>query len=179
MAKAMKTIAALTVIGTICCAVLYKLSNLFVFLTFAITFGTTAYHFCIRLLIGTLIPAMMQNGADDTKKWFQVRDWEQKLYTKLNVKAWKNKMPTYNPELFDISKHSWAEIVQATCVSELVHETNVAVSFVPLVFTVWFGSFAVFLLTSLAAVAVDLMFVMMQRYNRPRIQRIIRKSAKS
>ena len=178
MAKAMKTIAILTVIGAIICSVLYRYSSADVFLPLAITFGTTAYHFCIRLLIGTLIPAVTQNGADDTKKWYQVRDWEQKLYNRLNVKAWKNKMPTYNPELFDISKHSWAEIAQAMCVSELVHETNVLFSFVPIVFTVWFGSFAVFLLTSLAGAAFDLMFVIMQRYNRPRIQRIIRKSAK-
>lgn len=179
MAKAMKTIAVLTVIGTICCAGLYRYSSFSVFLSLAITFGTTAYHFCVRLLIGTLIPAMMQNGTDDTKNWYQVRGWEQKLYDRLHVKAWKNKMPTYNPELFDISKHSWEEIVQAMCQSELVHETNVVFSFVPLVFTVWFGNFAVFLLTSLVSAAFDLMFVMIQRYNRPRIQRIIRKSAKS
>lgn len=173
MAKNMKRIAALTTVAAICFAVLYRSFGTTVFLTLAITFGTTAYHFCIRLLIGTLFQRIKQNKADYTKHWYQVGAREQALYEALGVRQWKNKMPTYDPDTFDISKHSWEEIAQATCQSELVHETNIVFSFVPIVFSIWFGALAVFLITSLLSAAYDLLFVIMQRYNRPRILKII------
>lgn len=173
MKQTMKSLAVLTTFAAILSAVLYNGLKIGVFLTLAITFGTAAYHFCIRLFIGTLLPRAMKKPADYTKKWYQQRPWEQTLYAKLGVKKWKRNMPTYNPELFDISKHSFEEIAQAMCQAELVHEVNIVFSFVPVVCTVWFGAFAVFLVTSLLSAAYDLLFVMMQRYNRPRILRII------
>ena len=81
-------------------------------------------------------------------------------------------MPTYDKYIFDISKHSWDEIIQATCQSELVHETNVVFSFLPLVASVWFGEFYVFFVTSILSALFDLMFVFMQRFNRARILKI-------
>lgn len=87
----------------------------------------------------------------------------------MNIKKWKNKMPTYNIDIFDISKHSWDEIAQAMCQSELVHETNIIFSFLPMIASIWFGAFAVFFVTSILSAVFDLMFVFMQRYNRSRI----------
>lgn len=173
MKQTMKSLAVLTTFAAILFAVLYNGLKIGMFLTLAITFGTAAYHFCIRLLIGTLLPCAMKKPADYTKKWYRQRPWEQALYTKLGVKKWKQNMPTYHPDLFDISKHSREEIAQAMCQAELVHEVNIVFSFVPIVCTVWFGAFAVFLITSLLSAAYDLLFVIMQRYNRPRILRII------
>ena len=56
-------------------------------------------------------------------------------------------MSTFDEDTFDISKHSWDEIAQATCQSEIVHEIDVIYSFLPLVSSIWFHSFRVFLLT--------------------------------
>ena len=137
--------------------------------------GTIAYHFIIRLLVGYLIDFKMKNQADYTKKWYQVSDTEMKLYQKLKVKTWKNKMPTFDMDVFDVSKHSWDEIIQATCQSELVHETNVVFSFLPVVAAIWFGSFEVFLITSMLGAIFDLMFVFMQRFNRARIVKMRRR----
>lgn len=78
-------------------------------------------------------------------------------------------MPTFNMDVFDVSKHSWEEVIQATCQSELVHETNFVLSFLPIVEAVWFGAFEVFLITSVLGAVFDLMFVFMQRFNRMRI----------
>ena len=179
MEQIMKRTAGISAAAAISFALLYRCSTLSVFLTLAVTFGTTAYHFGIRLLIGTLFHRIMQNRADYTKKWYQVGAREQKLYEKLRVRQWKNRMPTYDADAFDIAKRSWAEIAQAMCQSELVHETDIVFSFVPVVFSVRFGSFAVFLVTSVLGAAYDLMFVMMQRYNRPRILKIINREKKS
>lgn len=139
---------------------------------FIITFGTIAYHFTIRLLVGMIVNMIMHNKADYYKKWYQVSDSEMKLYQKLKVKKWKNKMPTFHEDTFDASKHSWNEIIQATCQSELVHEIDVVFSFLPIMASVWFGSFWVFLITSALSAVFDLMFVMIQRFNRKRMMKM-------
>ena len=172
MAKTMKIMAITALVLTILFSFLYSFADMGVFFSLAITAGTISYHFIIRLLIGYLIDKIMDNKADYTKRWFRVGEKEMKLYRILKVKKWKDKMPTYDMDVFDTSKHTWEEIVQAMCQSELVHETNVLFSFLPIFASVWFGSFGVFLVTSLLSAAFDLMFVFMQRFNRCRILKI-------
>lgn len=175
MAKVMKKIAVLSLFLTVVFSILYYVTCNKFFLPCAITCGTVAYHFIIRLTVGSVINFLMKNKADYTKKWYQVSDTEMKLYQKLRVKKWKNRMPTYDEDTFDVSKHSWDEIIQATCQSELVHETNVFFSFLPIIASIWFGDFWVFFITSLCGAIFDLMFVMMQRFNRNRILKMRRK----
>lgn len=175
MAKAMIKTAVITLVFTIVCCLLYQATRNGVILSLAITFGTIAYHFIIRLLVGYLVDSKMKNQADTTKKWYQVSDIEMKLYQKLKVKKWKNKMPTFDIDVFDVSKHSWDEIIQATCQSEVVHEINFVLSFLPVVEAVYFGAFEVFLITSVLGAIFDLMFVFMQRFNRARILKMRRK----
>ncbi len=79
-------------------------------------------------------------------------------------------MPTYNPDDFSLKKHTASEILKTMCVSELVHESIVVFSFAPLLVVPVFGEFWVFFLTSLTAACYDMLFVLLQRYNRPRMQ---------
>lgn len=153
--------------------ILYRSSNSELHITLAITFGTITYHLGIRLLVGLLYNIGMKNRANYTKKWYQLHSWENRLYQFLKVKKWKAKMPTYKPDTFSNKKHTWDEIAQAMCQSELVHETNIVLSFVPLVASVRFGAFGVFLITSICSAVFDLMFVIMQRYNRSRIVKMV------
>lgn len=173
MKKAMVTITILSAICTVVSFCLYKISENNVILAAAITFGTTAYHFFMRLSVGFIFNKTINNRTDYRKGWYQCRAWERKLYERLNVKHWKGIMPTYDTSLFDYTKHSWDEIAQASCQSELVHETIILLSFVPILFSIWFGAIMVFIITSILAALFDLTFVVMQRYNRPRIIRMI------
>lgn len=173
MSKVMKLITILSFAITIITTALFYFLNKDIYLTLAITFGTTSYHLGIRLFVGMLYNIGMKNRADYTKKWYQIHSWENRLYQILNVKAWKDRMPTYNPEIFSYKKYSWDEIAQAMCQSELVHETNIILSFVPLIVSKWFGSFYVFLITSVCGAIFDLLFVIMQRYNRARVIKIV------
>lgn len=173
MKKAIFTITILSVICTAVCFYLYKVSENITILTAAITFGTTAYHFLMRLGIGFIFNRAMHNRADYTKRWYQYRAWEKKLYEGLHVKRWKGVVPTYDTNLFNPAKHSWDEIVQASCQAELVHETIILLSFVPIIFSIWFGGIMVFIITSVLAALFDIVFVIIQRYNRPRIIRLI------
>lgn len=155
---------------------LYRLVPGGVFLALSITFGTIAYHLLFRLVVGSLFDRIMRNRAHPTLGWYRQKAWEPGLYEKLGVKKWKASMPSSNPEYFDPRVHSWSEIAQAMCQAELVHEVNVPLSFVPLLTVPLFGSFWVFLITSLAAASLDLCFVIMQRFNRPRILRMAERS---
>lgn len=172
MKKAILTITILSVICTAVCFCLYKTSENKVVLASGITFGTTAYHFLMRLGVGFIFNKVMHNRADYTKRWYQCRAWEKKLYERLNVKHWKGTMPTYDTNRFDHTKHSWDEIAQASCQAELVHEIIILLSFVPIVFSIWFGAIMVFIITSVLAILFDMTFVIIQRYNRSRIIRL-------
>lgn len=173
MSKVMNLTTVFCFIMAAFTAILYRSSNSEICLTLAITFGTITYHLGMRLLVGLLYNIGMRNRVDYTKKWYQIHSWESRLYQFLRVKKWKAKMPTYNPDTFSNRKHTWDEIAQAMCQSELVHETNILLSFVPLIASVTFGEFSVFLITSICSAAFDLLFVIMQRYNRSRIVKMV------
>lgn len=173
MPKVMNFTTVFCFIMAIFTAILYRSSNSEICLTLAITFGTITYHLGMRLLVGLLYNIGMKNRANYTKEWYQIHSWENRLYQFLKVKKWKAKMPTYKPDTFSNKKHTWDEIAQAMCQSELVHETNIVFSFVPLVASVRFGAFSVFLITSICSAIFDLMFVIMQRYNRSRIVKMV------
>lgn len=172
MSKVMKIISCISVIFTIMFLVLFNQFKYEIFYTLVITFGTIAYHFLMRLAVGYSINFIYKNKFNYKRRWFQVSNFEMKIYRKLNVKKWKNKMPTYVPDSFDISKHSLEEILMTMCQSEVVHEIIVLFSFVPLFAIILFGSAWAFIITSILSAAFDLMFVIIQRFNRNRIIRI-------
>ena len=61
------------------------------------------------------------------------------------------------------------------CGAEVVHEIIMLCSFLPLLMVPLFGEFWAFFITSLLSALFDSLFVMAQRYNRPRLERIAHK----
>lgn len=176
MAKKNMLLAAfVSFIGLLASAAVYRFAGNPGAFSAAVTFGTTFYHLGMRLAVGYLIDRKYQNRMDYTAKWFRERPFERGLYKKLRVKQWKNRMPTFTPQYFQLKDHSVADIIQATCQAEVVHEVNMALSWVPVLFSIWFGSLGVFLATSLAAFLFDSVFVIIQRYNRPRLLRLLKR----
>ncbi len=140
-----------------------------VILALCITFGVFAYHFVMRLLVGFSIHAIFRNHMNVNRRWFRPLRFEAKLYARLGVSKWKHHVPTYAPDTFSLREHSWEELAQATCQAEVVHEIIMVFSFAPLLLIPRFGEPVIFILTSVAAAWIDLTFVILQRYNRPRI----------
>ena len=165
--------AGLPIAGTVLLSALYRKTAYEVFLPLAITFGTTSYHVVMRLLVGLAFHIVMRNQADCKKRWYQVGKHEMAVYEKLKIKNWKRRMPTYDRTLFDPQVHTWEEIAQAMCQAELIHETTVLLSFLPIAEGIWFGAYPVFIVTSVLAAGCDMLFVMMQRYNRRRIMKLM------
>ncbi len=136
-----------------------------------ITFMTIAYHLIIRLVIGTLVDAVCDNRIDSSRSWFEDSDSERAFYRLIGVRKWKNKLPTFDEGLFSLKKHSLEDIIGASCQAEIVHELNIAASLPAILFAIPFGSLWVFVLTSVGGAVFDLLFVIIQRYNRPRLIR--------
>ena len=171
----MISVTAISLVLLVASGVIYALTDIRPLFSIAITFGTIFYHLAVRLAIGGLIDAKYHNHMDYTKKWFQERPFEKKLYQTLRVKKWKKYLPTFNPEDFDLQSRSLEEIIQVSCQAEVVHEVIMPFSFVPILFSIWFGSLSVFIITSCAAFLFDGIFVIMQRFNRPRLMQLLRR----
>ena len=175
MKKKMIAFSLFFLAGLLAFGIAYYFVRKGILLTFAITFGTCFYHFAMRLIVGHSIDAICRNQLNYNRWWFKERKYEVKFYNFLRVKKWKKRLPTYNADYYDMTKHSVEEIIQATCQAEIVHEINMILSFVPVIFTIWFGSLVAFLVTSSVAFCFDSIFVIMQRFNRPRLRRLLKR----
>lgn len=173
--RGIPALTAVLVVVTAALAAAYGQTKAAWMLTAAISFGTTGYHFLMRLLVGGAVRAIFRDRFLWERKWFRPRKWEAGFYRFLRVCRWKDKMPTYRPEEFAVSGNSLEAVTQAGCIAELGHEMILLFSFAPLLTIPAFGAAGVFWSTSLLAALVDSVFVIMQRYNRPRFLRVLEK----
>ncbi len=146
-------------------------------LSLTITMGVFAYHFLMRLTVGLIVDKIFNNNISYNKAWFKTFVFEEKIYRFLQVKKWKRYIPSYNPATFSL-ENTYSQIASATAQAELVHEVIILLSFLPILLSIWFGEVLVFVITSILAVLIDLTFVILQRYNRPRILKIKLKNEK-
>ena len=171
--KVIKSTAVIAALATAVLVIVYRFSSCDWLLSAAITAGTTFYHFAMRLLVGTVVPRCIKKPM--ARRWFLQKHFEPRLYAFLRVKQWKDRMPTYDPASFSLHHNSLEQIVLNSCVSEAVHEVIMLFSFIPILFTFLWGALPVFLITSILSALFDGCFVVMQRYNRPRLLRILSK----
>lgn len=138
----------------------------------AITLLTVFYHFAMRLVVGeTVTLACREKEFPQDRLGFRLHGFEPKLYKLLQVKNWKTKTITARPEQFDLKQVSPEELLHNVMQAELVHRIIMVLSFVPLLFILPFGTPVVFVITSIIACLIDSVFVIIQRYNRPRVIR--------
>ena len=131
---------------------------------------TIVYHFKGRLIMG-----------EQTKKWnisythpfFRERKFERKLYKLLRVRDWRGKVLTYDPAAFDLSTHTLPEIANTMSKSEVDHWINELISLSTLLFGLIWGETWAFALTAFIAMLFDGQFILVQRYNRPRVVSLI------
>ena len=141
--------------------------------TVTITIGIALYHFVMRLAVGTIVNSIMKNKANHENVWFREKNFEKKLYKLLRVRAWKKHLPTYSPDTFDTSQRTMKEIVGATCQAEIVHEIIMILSLLPIPLIPFLGGAAAVMITSVFAMLFDSLFVILQRYNRPKLVRVM------
>lgn len=150
-------------------------NNHFIYVIFIVSL-TTWYHLEMRNLVGNYIGPRLNINPN----WFWLRqtNLEKTIDNKLKVKKWKKFVPAYEPDEFDLKKYSLDQIVSHMYRAEIDHELMFLLSYVPILFSLLFGDFWIFLLTSLVVSLVDLALVIVQRYNRNRLVRILSKNRK-
>lgn len=136
-----------------------------------VTFMTVSYHLIIRLVIGTLVDGACDNQIDSGKSWFEDSDAERAFYRLIGVRRWKKRLPMPDEGTFSLKRHSLEDIIGASCQSEVVHELSIFASLAAILFAIPFGAMWAFILTSVAGAVFDLVFVIVHRYNRPRLMR--------
>lgn len=158
---------------TVAFQIAYGKTMLECFLSLYVTFLTITYHFLMRLMVGELITLLYRNRDFHYESiWFRQYSFEPKLYSILGVKKWKLHLITAKPEQFDLRQRSFQELRKNMTQAELVHEIIMVLSFVPLLLIPRYGAAAVFITTSILACLADSLFVIIQRYNRPRVLRL-------
>jgi len=168
----MYIVIAVTAIGAAVCFSLYY-SNLYAngtVLWTGVACFTVMYHLWMRIILGNVTKLFKIRY---TQPWFRTRKFEAKLYRLLRVKKWKNRTLTYNPELFDVQRYSLEEIANTMSKAETDHWINELISLTTLLFALLWGEFPIFLLTAVLAMLFDGQFIVIQRYNRPRIVKIL------
>lgn len=174
MRKAMLISTPLFLFLTVSFYAFYHFTKSVVFYSLFVTFLTISYHFVMRLAVGLISRAFPEKLMVPDNRWFSPKKFERKIYKFLNVKKWKGHVPAYFPEAFSVEKHSLEEISKTMCGAELTHEIIFVLSFIPIFFSLEFGVPLVFVLTSFFAAAVDSVFIIVQRYNRPRILKLMK-----
>ena len=159
---------------TVVFAVLHDIYDEGWMLSAYVTFLTISYHFSMRLIVGeavTVIYRKREFNLDSTG--FRIYGFEKNLYRRLNVKKWKLHMITAKPEQFDLRENDMNVLLHNMAQAELVHRIIMVLSFVPILLIIPYGASVVFIVTSVVAALIDLQFVIIQRYNRPRVMRIL------
>lgn len=173
MVRKMMAVSAITLVLMLVFWGVFLASEIRVFFTLGVVSLTVSFHFSIRLVIGGLIDYNLKNRVDYTKGWFREKGFEKGLYKTLRVKKWKNRMPTANEDYFSVKKHSLEEIVMAGCQAEIVHELCAAAGFLSVLFAIPFGDWWVFFITAAVGAVYDMVFVIIQRCNRPRLMKAL------
>lgn len=133
------------------------------------------YHFGLRIHMGNV-----------TKKWkitynhpfFRTRGFEKKLYKLLKVRRWKDKVLTFEPEMYDFQNRTLEQLAATMAKSETDHWINEIISVISIFFTFLWGCPAAFLISAIAAMIFDAQFIIVQRYNRPIVLRLLKRQGK-
>ena len=156
-------------------AVLHHIDHQGWMLSAYVTFLTISYHFSMRLIVGEVVSVIYRNREFNLDSaGFRIHRFEKELYRRLNVKKWKVHMITAKPEQFDLRENSMDDLLHNMAQAELVHQIIMVLSFVPLLLIIPYGVPMVFIVTSIAAALIDLQFVIIQRYNRPRVMKLLK-----
>ena len=175
----MHSVIGITLIAAIICFCLYY-GNVYKtekILWIGIIAFTIMYHFWVRIIMGN-VSKLFKKYINYKQWWFKEKSFEKKLYKSLRVKKWKDRALTYNPESFSLKQHTLEEIANTMVKSEIDHWINEIISLSTLLFIIPWGRAAAFIISAIASMIFDSQFIIIQRYNRPRILKILEREEK-
>ena len=130
----------------------------------------------VSFIFGRLFPKKLLHP--DAFPW-RTHPWEQKLFDALQIRRWQAKVPDMSRIFTKImpakkitcdTLHDLPQMIRETCVAELTHAL-LSLSGLALLW-IWPGAGGIFL-TVIYILFGNLPFLLIQRYNRPRLQKLL------
>jgi glycosyl-4,4'-diaponeurosporenoate acyltransferase len=162
-----------------------KFLNLLSFIKFKV-FKSSLFVFIIISIIWTLIAEKLPARLYDYKKWlFRERKWEQggRIYENLLwVKKWKPFLPDISDflrwrfskkHLQDINLNYIHNFLNESCKSEFTHWMIILSSFL----FMFGGGLSAFFKILVISITLNLPYIIIQRYNRPRLIKLLNKTS--
>ena len=171
----MLIILLVTVLATGLCLYFYQRTNALWIYYVAILFGSVAIHFLIMFISAPIVFLVFRKKYKYDSFWFRQKGFERKLYKTLKVKEWKAKMPAYDNKEYSLQCNDMETIIHNMCHAEVVHEVVMLASYLPVLLGKLFSNYCLLLALSCVFSCIHLPFVIIQRYNRPRMIRIYEK----
>lgn len=167
----------LTVILSAVCFSLYysKIYQNDIILWIGIVSFMIIYHFGLRLFEGAITSKFNINYAHP---WYKPQNFEKKLFKLLKVRQWKDKVLTFEPDKYDFKNRTLEELATTMSKSELDHWINEIISLFSIFFTFVWGCAPIFIITAILAMLFDAQFIIVQRYNRPIVLRLMKAKEK-
>ena len=137
------------------------------------------YAAALGILAHPVGQALPRRWFDPYQAPYRCRDWEQggRVYNKLHIRRWKDRLPDMSRLMPDMVRKDLgsdpAVLVQETCVAECVHWALTLLS--AGIFFLWRSGWAA-LLWLVYNVLGNVSFIVIQRYNRPRLQKLAEKT---
>lgn len=131
--------------------------------------------------------ALPKSYFDPTKKRYNVFAFEKKLYGKLGIRKWKDKIPETGGLLVGFSKSKATDLrnneyvfkfMEETCYAEVMHVWSIPAGFVTMLLCPAPLCFTVALPVAVANAVLQLLPVMVQRFVRPQLMRVYERNNK-
>ena len=127
------------------------------------------WNFWIRVLSGILFTSFTYNPE---ARWFRINDRDRKWHNFIRVKKWIQHAPTFNPKQYDSTKLSLDEIIQNTCRNEVSHTMYFILTYVPILFSIYFGNYLMTIIVAILVSIHDIFLISLQRFSRDRLNKL-------
>ncbi len=143
---------------------------------FFINFFIYSFIQVVRIVVDYFLP---KSWTDPSRKWFQVHKWEDqgRFYERhFRITSWKDRLPNINSlnnfdktHLLSHSPEYLEAFVREINLGESHHVRSICTT---LIFALW-NPPGMFLLVFLLSFLIQVPFIMIHRYNRPRLLRLL------
>ncbi len=140
-----------------------------------IFFVSVDLHFLIMFISAPIVSLLFRKRFNYNCLWFKQGRFETKLYRTLRVKRWKTLLPTYHTIDYSTKHYNFETVIQNMCHAEVVHEVITLTSYLAVLFGLIVSNYGLLILFSAIFSTLHMPFIIVQRYNRPRILKIYSK----
>ncbi len=142
-------------------------------ITLTVIFGCICYHFGMRILVVSIVIASTTGSLmTGSKRWFNQSKIEKSFCKLIRIGKWKRHMPTFFPEDYSVSDNSMDMIIHSMCLYEVSHEIMLALTFPPFIAGIFIGNWWTITITACMGGVLDILCILIQRHNRPRVKKI-------